>query len=259
MKRKAAYQKAGNKGYKVRRTRQEIDMAIARDVRRGRLPANYGRSSSELKGLDTLLTQASPIVATTTGSENTSVLNLVPPGSGSYNRVGRKIRMKSVRLRGLARFQCGQAGTTGNYTVYPLRMIVVLDKQPSGAQPIFSDIFGYTPQTGTEASTVMSNLRYDNTDRFKVLKDVLLEPDKLVASALSGGTEVDSFYSVKFDEYIKLNGVEAVYSGQSATQTIADISSNALYVIWRATVATSSAVHAWEVTADSIARLRYYD
>lgn len=213
----------------------------------------------ELKGLDTLLTESTAIVSTTNDSSNFYVLNLVPPGSGSFNRIGRKVRNKSVRVQGLARAQFGQASTTGNYNIYPLRMLVVWDKQPSGALPNFDAIFGYTPQTGTEASTVWANLRYDNTDRFRVLRDVKLEPKALVASALSAGTEVDTFYDVPFDEYIDLKGRETVYSGQSATQTIADISSGALYLIWRVPVATMASTHLWTISAVSTARLRYFD
>lgn len=257
MKRKSNYTPRKDRVKRVR-AGSGASAAFRRDVARGRFD-NYGRTTNELKGMDTLVTEASAIVNTTNDGSNTTVLNLVPPGSGSFNRVGRKIRMKSVRLRGIARLQSGQASTTGNYQFCPLRMVVVFDKQPSGALPVFSDIFGYTPQTGTEASTPWANLRYDNTDRFKVLKDCLIQPSVAVASALSGGTETDSFYDVPFDEYIKLKGLETVYSGQSATQTIADISSGALYVIWRVPSASVASTFLWTVSAVSLARLRYYD
>jgi len=55
----------------------------------------------EIKGMDTELAIAGPVLATTATNGDCFVLNLVQQGAGSWNRVGRKIRMKSLRLKGL--------------------------------------------------------------------------------------------------------------------------------------------------------------
>jgi len=214
-------------------------------------------SASELKGLDTLLTQAQGIVNTTSDASNVVILNLIPPGTGSWNRVGRKVRLQSLRLRGTAIALSGLTATTSNQRFAPLRMVVVWDKSPNGAQPVWSDIFGYTPQSGTEASTVLAPIRYDNTDRFSILCDHMFEiADGTLGS--TGGTEADVLMYKTFDKFIKLGGRETVFSGQSATQTIADISTGALYV-WFRTVLNDSGTSTWAIDATSIARLRYAD
>ncbi|AYP28927.1 MAG: coat protein/nuclear export [Cressdnaviricota sp.] len=213
----------------------------------------------ELKGVDVLLTQTA-IVATTNDSSNSVVLNLVPSGATSYNRVGKKIYNQSVRLKGVAIHQVGATTTTSNTLYTPLRMVVVWDKQPSsGAVPNWDAIFGYTPQNGTEASTVLSPPRYDNMDRFTVLRDIELEP-KSIATPFAGvgGTELDGYFYVPFDEYIKLNGRETVFSGQTAAMTIADVSTGALYVYFRALV-NAAGTSVWTVDSSSVARLRYTD
>jgi len=215
--------------------------------------AKYG----EVKGVDILLTQ-SPIVNTTNSNTNIACLNLVPPGSASYNRIGRKIYNKTIRLRGSAKFQYAVEATTLDTTGNYLRMVLVWDKQPaSGSIPSWDTIFGYTDQAGSEASTILSPLRYDNMDRFKVLKDCIYHQPVQATPALTGTQNfVENF--VHFDEYVKLGNRETVFSGQTSPASIADISSGALYVCWRAcnnTAATSIVV----VESTSLARLRYTD
>jgi len=60
-----------------------------------------------------------------------------------------------------------------------------------------------------------------------------------------------------FDMFINLNGLKTTYSGQTDPQTIADISSGALYVFFRAN--TNVATDFIQVESDSFARLRYKD
>lgn len=212
-------------------------------------------SSGELKGVDTSLS-LNPILSTTNTNGSMFTLNLVVPGSGSFNRVGRKIRMASVRLNGLFRMTYGPEATTNNIAGNQIRMLLVYDRQPSGVLPTFDSMFGLTTQDGTETSTYMAPLRYDNTERFRVLRDVRV-CSQVEAVNTTTGTVNSVTQVVEFDEYIKLGGLETVYSGQSSPQTIADLSSGALYVIFRCDLNAASFVTS--VDPDSYARLRYYD
>lgn len=215
----------------------------------------FMRSSGELKGVDTSLS-LNPILSTTNTNGSMFTLNLVAPGSGSYNRVGRKIRMASVRLNGLFRMTYANEAGTNNIAGNQIRMLLVFDRQPSGVLPTFDSMFGLTSQDGTESSTYMAPLRYDNTERFRVLRDVRVCTNIGAVNSTTGS--LNSITSVvKFDEYIKLGGLETVYSGQSAAQTIADVSSGALYVIFRCDI--NAATFVTSVDPDSYARLRYYD
>ena len=208
----------------------------------------------ELKGVDTLLA-LTPIPSTTSTNDAIFVTNLIAPGNGSYNRVGRKVQLDSLRLKGLIQHAYQAAATTANVLSNVVRMVVVYDKQPSGALPVFSDIFGNTVQAGTESSLFLDSLRYDNTERFMILRDKVINFDAESTPPV-GGSQNTVFETAYFDEYINVNKTTN-YSGQSATQTIADISSGALYVIFRAQLNTTGASQC--AVSNATARLRYRD
>lgn len=215
------------------------------------------RRAAEKKGMDTSLSSAS-VVATTNTNDNCIVLNLIQQGAGSWNRIGRKVTLNSVRLRGTARLLSAPTAVTGNLLDNTLRMVVVWDKQPSGAAiPTFDTVFGLTDQSGTESTTYLSPVKYDNMDRFSVLRDTIIDCGiKLFNGA--GLTENTTRYDYLFDEYIPLNGKETTFLGQSVPMTIADISSGALYVYFRAEF-NAAGTSAISIDGDAFARLRYTD
>jgi len=212
-------------------------------------PGNQSyQASGELKGVDSQVNVGN-VLATTNTNADIFPINLVQQGAGSWNRVGRKIRMKSLRIKGICQYSLvTSVNTFSNST----RMFVVYDRQPSSATvPTFDQIFGGTDQTGAEASTFLSNLRYDNTERFVVLKDEVFNSKNNVFNAANTAES-----QMAFDVYIKLKGLMTVFSGQSAPMTIADISSGAIYIGFRGE-ANSAANFA--TIKDSVVRLRYYD
>lgn len=221
-------------------------------------PKRYRASLPEKKGMDTALTQASPIVATTNTNANAVVLNLIQAGTGSWNRVGRKVHLKSARLVGSSIFVYAAQATTSDLEESVMRMVVVWDKQPSGGTiPTFDTIFGTTAQDGTEASNVLSPPRYDNMDRFQVLRDCRVRGE-IDAGPLASGSTNRVIRKFDFDEYIKLGDREVVFSGQSSPMTIADISTGALYVYFRAETSIDDDTD-WAISSNSICRLRYSD
>lgn len=214
-------------------------------------PARAG----ETKGMDTDISTGA-VVDTTNTNANIYVTNLIQQGAGSWNRVGRKIHASSLRIKGFVRFTMVPTVATGITILPSIRMIVVWDKQPSGsAIPAFDTIFGITDQSGTESCPdITCPPRYDNMDRFQVLREFFWNPPAMAIAAT--GTGPSNTIAVEVDEYIKLNRLESVYSGQSAPMTIADISTGALYVCIRQTAqagGTSSAQF------DGITRIRYLD
>lgn len=212
--------------------------------------------NTEKKGVDTSLT--GNIVQTTTTNANIVVANLISPGTNSWNRVGRKVHLKSLRVYGCPDLDFGlsaanQAGGAN------FRMVVVWDKQPSGAAiPNFDQIFGTTAQDGTEAvDSNYDKLRYDVMGRYKILRDKTLTLN-IGWSPLTGtgGVYTNRVNGEYIDEYIDLRGYETVYSGQSAPCTIADISSGALYVVFRGE-STNPTISI--VGFEGACRLRYTD
>jgi len=213
---------------------------------------SFGRQTGELKGVDTLL-NLNPIISTTNTNASSFTLNLIPPGTASYNRVGRKIQLQSLRLKGNFQFSFTPGGT-GIVAGNAVRMVVVWDKQTNGALPAWQDIFGYTLQDATEASTIMAPSKYDNMARFQILKDQVFEPQTLVGHVVTTGL---CEQMVSFDSYIPLKGKETSFGGQSAPCTIADIATGGLYVFFRSQLNTAG--NLVQVDADSVARLRYID
>jgi len=213
---------------------------------------SFGRSTGELKGVDTLLA-LSPVINTTGTNASSFTLNLITPGTASYNRVGRKAQLKSVRIKGSYNFSMTPSAA-GVVPGNACRMVLVWDKQTNGAVPVWSDIFGYTLQDATEASTVDAQPKFDNMARFQILKDVTIDTLTVAGNVVSTAV-VDQ--QIHFDYYVPLNGKETTYSGQNSPCTIADISTGALYVFFRAQTNGSSNIVS--VDADSTARLRYVD
>lgn len=213
----------------------------------------------ELKGVDTPIGSSNnPIVDTTGTNANAFCLNLVEQGTGSFNRIGRKIHMQSLRLMGAAQCINANVPTTATTLQGPLRMVVVLDRQPNGGNiPTWDTIFGYTDSTGTEASTVFSPLKYDNMDRFKVLKDCILEADRITYVPDAEGTDNFCAIEVYFDEYIKLPNIETVYGSSSNPPAITDITTGSLLLFFRTNINLTK--NYWNVKDASIARLRFRD
>jgi len=242
----------GDGGRMVKRARKgpapattaAVKQAVARAVAR----------TGEKKGMDTAITIAGPVIATTNTNGDCIVLNLVQQGAGSWNRIGRKINLQSVRLRGQVRWL--NTASSNNWAGNTLRMVVVWDKQPSGAAiPAFDTVFGKTAQDGTESTTFLDAVKYDNMDRFSILRDCVMNfTSQIVTNPITGvAVQLQTF-----DEFIKLGNREVVFLGQSAPMTIADISTGALYVYFRSAAADND-VNDIAIDSLSFARVRYVD
>jgi len=212
---------------------------------------------ADKKGVDTDVSVASGNLINTTNTNGVAfVLNLIQAGTGSWNRVGRKAHLKSVRVKGLVSHTATPTATTANMLANFVRMVLVWDKQPSGAAvPSFDAIFGVTAQDGTESCPdIMCPPRYDNMDRFRIIRDKTVDMPICVVD--SSGSLKNTQAIINVDEYVKLSDLECVYSGQSSPMTIADISTGALYLYFRA----YNNVSGQSVCAfDGITRLRYTD
>lgn len=219
-------------------------------------PKQILKSSGELKGLDVVLT-LTPVINTTGTNGSAFLLNGVDAGNGSTNRIGRKVHPKYFWIKGTANYQYRIASTTNNVVTSPLRMVVVWDKQPSSTSiPTFEEIFGISNSGGTETSHVFAPRRFDNMDRFTVLKDKMYTVD-INATPPLGGSENEVLQSIILDEYITVpKSYETVYSGTGSAD-ITNISSGACYVYFR-TEANAVTSH-WAVSSSTSSRYRFTD
>lgn len=240
----------------VKRRRRQTRASIAAAARMPRRMTTAPLiSMGELKGVDTSLDVA-PVLATTNTNGATFVVNLIQSGAAGWNRNGRKVNLQSLRLRGTIRQKSSPAAATNSVVANVLRCVVVWDRQPSGVLPAFDTIFGRTEQDGTLSTEFNDPLNFSNVDRFLVIRDKVIPCSTNAVLALGGGTENTVEKNYMLDEYIKLGKLHTTFSANSNPATIADISSGALYVIFRAE--TAQTLNRVEIV-DSVARLRYLD
>jgi len=179
-------------------------------------------------------------------------------GSGSFNRIGNKIAMQSLRLKGIVTTTFTPAATTGATVAQTWRVVVVYDKTPSGALPTFDAIFGSIENDGDVVTGFLTNLLLTKTKRFRVLKDCVMTASAMGIPSAIPGTPASSTYTSQIeqyiDEFVPLKGLETQYTATQATPAITDISSGGLYVYLRA---SDNGSGAQSTSQNMSARLRF--
>lgn len=135
------------------------------------------------------------------------LLNGLTKGNGSSNRIGRSIKIMSLELS----FILSKNISDTNQEF--VRVALLLDKEPNGATPSFLDVW----ESNTNYICTPRNL--DNRKRFVIMKDYVLP------LPVSGGTQ--AYYKTLY----KKMEMHTIYDNSDAG-TIADISSNALYLVF---------------------------
>lgn len=115
-------------------------------------------------------------------------------------------------------------------------------------------IFGITEQDGTESAPLLAPIRYDNMDRFQILFE-----ETHTLNPMFNGDIGSHTIQCEYDHYISLKGRESVFGGQSNPMTIADISTGALYLVFRSLTDTPAPTDTTVDIVNSFARLRYID
>ena len=207
----------------------------------GNLSVGSGLGLTERKVID-INTTSYAIESTGTQLQ---LLNGCVPGSQNYNRIGRKIFMRSLQIRG----DVSLTDTTAGKGVV-CRMVIVYDKQSNGSAPTWANIMTSQNIAGTTASDCFAMVNLDNRDRFVIIRDQLYIPGEIDATA--GQSYAIGPGVIILNEYIPLK-LETLYNGGSAG-TIGDITSGSLYAFWIANAANASGV-----TAHVAFRIRFED
>lgn len=146
----------------------------------------------------------------TTGS--VTLLNGVATGTDFTDRIGRKIVLKSMYLRGILKPVDNNVGNT------LCRLIIVYDMQTNGAAPAITDVL--------KSASPSAQLNMNNRDRFKILVDrayALGGVSDATTQSFSSGKNV---YSIK--KYKKCN-LETLYNG--TTNAVGSIATGSIYMI----------------------------
>jgi len=164
----------------------------------------------------------------TTGS--LTLLNLAQLGSDMTNRIGRKTTLRSVYIRGHVKLQQADQAPALTAPGQQWRFMLVWDTQPNGAAPAITAIL--------KESTPESQLNLDNRDRFKILKDKHGTFDMIYSVTTATQSQFGVNHSITPFKCYKKFRLETIYNATNGN-TIADITSGALYMLWIGNIASS--------------------
>jgi len=204
--------------------------AIRKPYNSRSLPASFIPMGSEIKAIDVEPTT----LPFTLPSTNTSVilLNGIQTGAGFFNRIGARIEMKSLHIRGWISPLAQGADQTIQPTL--IRLLIVYDRQPTGSIPAISDVLQSRNQAGTPSTSIVSEINLDYRDRFKIIRDFEWYGGAFTTDGDGNAISVD-FPGVdrkwELNEFINLDGLGTHFKSSSNPTTIADISTGALYMI----------------------------
>lgn len=196
-------------------------------------PANF-----ETKYVD-----GATVSLTFTSSSATALtpLNLVQAGSSAFNRIGRKICLKSVFINGRIIFNDTPAANLNVQNCY-LRWIVVYDSQTNGANPTWADVIQSTDQTGATFSTADEGFNLNNRNRFRILIDKRYAMPQILSTNLvnAGVAGTGPFVLATnplsqqvthlVSQWRRIPQLETQFKADSAPAVIGDISTGGLFI-----------------------------
>lgn len=142
----------------------------------------------------------------------TGQLCLVPQGTTESTRIGRKLKIHSIQIRGV--YSCDQGAQPLSINTY---LYLMQDTQTNGAAATLAEMF-----TGNDLSSAMINLA--NSGRFRVLKRFLWTSTPSYGTIGAPGDSA----GIMEDYYKKMN-LEVDFS--STTGALTEIRSNNLFLV----------------------------
>jgi len=217
---------------------------------RGRkIPTGFFPKGPEVKAVDIA---PAFYVFNAVATSNLILLNGIVPGNGYWNRIGGRVELKSLKIR-------GQVEPSGTCLAGGIRLMIVYDRQPTGALPAISNIIQSRDQLGATANSGTAELNLDQRDRYSIVRDIeWYTPSVTFAAGVEtnvGAQDPGASESFCVNKYIPLKGLGTFFSGSSSPSTIADISTGALYALFF--ISGGSTASAWTGTLGF--RLRYKD
>lgn len=195
---------------------------------------NVTSKKPEIKTLD--IPEAEYTINTYNDANHFALLNPIQQGAGFWNRIGKKITLKSLRMIGQLFWHI--VGTVNNSSQY-IRLMIVYDRQNSqsgantNAFPTLSEVISDYSQTGAQTHTALSLLNMTNSERFRVFADIKysipLDNNQPVQNNPMGTYDSKGEYNI--DRFINLENLETIFKSQTDPITIANINTGALYLI----------------------------
>lgn len=220
-------------------------------------PAKFQKAAAALtRSLRATEIKTVDVNATTTVPSTTDTINLLNglvEGVDGNNRVGRRVNMKSLKVR---MFWGNVTGAAAVIAPYVIRWAIVYDRQPNAANPAWADVFSNINVAGTNDGGVVTSFpNPTNFDRFVILRDGFRNYDPINTTPSNqlqeSGNRQDSVES----HFVPLKGLESHFIAGAGAGTIADFRTGALLFMTKSNVAAANA----QFNVTWTARLRYHD
>ncbi len=183
--------------------------------------------------------------------------NGIEEGTGRYQRIGKQVYLKTLEYSLYITPQSPPVITNNWHTDIP-RIMIVLDKKPTGTMPIISDVLQVQDNNGLTSTNPQSFTNLNNQKRFKILMSWEPVLPSFTHAATTGivtniGPCVDPI-STTFSKhgYIKLKRLQSFLS---ATNSLAAVEGNAIYIMWDSFY--PAAACPWFIRTET--RLRFLD
>lgn len=181
-------------------------------------------------GVEKKVIDVAPAVYQVNTTGSLTLLNGCVRGTDIGDRVGRKILVKSIYIRGYCSSELSTTFTAStNAITQLLRMIVVYDNEANAGTPLITDIL--------KTALSYSQLNIDNRDRFTVLADeqyVIGAVSTNSTPALLAGSE----QGANVQRYIKCN--HPVIYNSSNNGDYSDINTGSIWMVWIGNVAAGT-------------------
>lgn len=210
----------------------------------------------ELKSVDSPVGNAPTALAINT-TANFQGMNLVQSGAAFYNRIGRKITMRTLHFTAQIQATIPGAVIADGIAEY-LRILIIYDRQPNGNFPVVGDILANYDNAGTATTTAFSNINMNNSDRFKIIRDIRIAiPTNDTVDQSAHETSIIDYTTnrTNINEFIRLGDLETQYSTTTNPAAIGDITTGSLFVMTYGSAPANNAGY----TLKWSSRLRYRD
>jgi len=224
------------------------------------LASTVGSHAIETKTVDNNLMPAvfEPILHTYNTNASSILLNNVQEGTSDFTRVGKRINLKSLRLRGeMAIVTYSPSSSSSGLNSVNVRAVLVYFREYHAAIPDWNAVFNTLSPTGIRSSNLYSPLASANMGSVAVLMDRVYTNDNkgLISTGNTGCT-----VNVPFDEFIDLGGIGTTFNGTADPITISNITGGALVLYMRANFnGISPGEGQATIYQESHARLRFTD
>lgn len=231
-------QRTDSKGSRKMKPRKKLQKASA-NLRTAQ-SAMFGTGSA-LQGLrimdkDYLTTSLEPNGLPVPGLSDNNLLNGFREGTGDFERLGKRIELRSVSIKGRidrSKFRTASAGGAS------WRLALVYDRSPNGQLVNYTDIFrGYQfDGTPTPANCAkLAGVDPDKNSRFIVLREQIgTIPANASATTVH---EYQDSWDGTIDWYVKLKKLQTQFTSATGG-TVASIGTGALYLILMSDATTS--------------------